>query len=178
MKSSLSGELTYLPLQRVVVAQLARLEADHPASRVGEREHQPQREVVVAALVREAGRADLVGGESLLPRLRDEPVARREPEPELLRDLLAEAALGEVRAHGRTRVRLPEEPLEVRGRLVEHAYSRSRRAARVLDLRRRLLVLERDAEPLREPLDRADEIEVLVSRTNVTTSPPLPQPKQ
>ena len=55
------GRVDVLPLQRVVVVELARLEPDHPAARVGEREHQPRREVVVAALVRQPGGAQLVG---------------------------------------------------------------------------------------------------------------------
>ena len=45
-KRSPSGEFTYLPAQRVVLAKLARLEADHAAARVGERKHEALREVV------------------------------------------------------------------------------------------------------------------------------------
>ena len=77
------GRVDVLAAQRVVVAKLPRLEADDPPARVGEREHETEREVVVAALVREARRPDLVGREAALPRLRDEPRATREAEPEL-----------------------------------------------------------------------------------------------
>ena len=70
------GRVDVLAAQRVVLAQLARLEADDPAARVGEREHQPLREVVVPARVRQPGGAQLVGREALLPRLRGE---RRPP---------------------------------------------------------------------------------------------------
>ena len=53
------GRVDVLALERVVVVELPRLEADHPAARVREREHQPRREVVVAALVGEARSAQL-----------------------------------------------------------------------------------------------------------------------
>ena len=109
-----------LALQRVVVAELARLEADHPAARVGERKHEPRREVVVAALVRQPGSAQLLRRESLLARLRREAVARREAEPELLRDLLAETAAREIRAHGLSVAAFPEVTLEERRRLIEN----------------------------------------------------------
>ena len=108
------GRVDVLALERVVVVELAGLEPDHPAARVGEREHQPRREVVVAALVRQPGRTQLVGGEALLARLRGEALPRREAEPELLRDLLAEPAAREVRAHGLPVGPLPEVALEER----------------------------------------------------------------
>ena len=85
-----------LPLQRVVVVQLARLEADHPASGIGEREHQPRREVVVASLVGEPGCTQLLGGEPLLTRL-----ARRARCP--------------ARARGGTPSRLPHRARDSRG---------------------------------------------------------------
>ena len=47
--------------QRIVVVQLARLEADDPSPGVGKREHQALREVVVPARVREPGAAQLLG---------------------------------------------------------------------------------------------------------------------
>src|SRR5262249_24742200 len=59
------GRVDVLPTQRIVVAQLARLEADDPATGVGEREHEPQREVVVASGVDEARGAQLRVGEAL-----------------------------------------------------------------------------------------------------------------
>ena len=55
-----------LPAQRVVVTQLPRLEADDSTARIGEREQQPLREVVVPARVREAGAAELLTREAFL----------------------------------------------------------------------------------------------------------------
>ena len=150
-----------LALQRVVLAQLARLEADDPAASVGEREHQPRREVVVSTRVREAGALQLLAREALLLRLGRETAPRREPEPELPADGLAEAAALEVRAHRRAGGRLPQVPLVERGGLVEHGVEPVAPLARLLELRRGLLVLERDAEALREPLDGAGEVEAL-----------------
>ena len=103
----------------------------------------------------------LVEREAALARLLREPLAGREPEPELLRALLAEASLGEVRAHLRSGVTVPEQALEVRRRLLEHGVQALASPALRFDVRRRLLDLDRDAEPVREPLDRADEVEVL-----------------
>ena len=155
------GRVDVLPSQRIVVAKLARLEADDPPSRIVEREHQPEREVVVAAGVRETCGLHLLDGEASLPRFRDEPRPARETETERARALLAEPAAREVLPHRCTRLRLPEHPLEVRRRLLEQSgQPLATLACRVL-ARRRLLVLERDAEPLGEPLDRADEVEVL-----------------
>ena len=48
--------------QRVVLAQLARLEPAHAAARIGEREEQAAREVVVAAAVHEPGGSQLLPG--------------------------------------------------------------------------------------------------------------------
>ena len=87
--------------------------------------------------------------------------ARRETEPELAADRLAEPAALEVVAHGHSGRRLPEVALVERGRLVEHRVQPVAPLPRLLLLRRRLLVLERDAEPLRQPLDRLGEVEVL-----------------
>ena len=89
------------------------------------------------------------------------PLTGSEPEPELLRDLLSEAAAGEVLAHRSARLAVPEQSLEVAGRLVEHRVQALAPPPLRLDARRCLLDLDRDAEPLREPLDRADEVEVL-----------------
>ena len=49
------GRVDVLAPQRVVLAQLAGLEAHHAAARVGEREHEPVREVVRAPRRHEAG---------------------------------------------------------------------------------------------------------------------------
>ena len=52
-------------------------------------------------------------------------------------------------------------PLEEHGRLVEQGVEPVPAPACLLGLGRRLLVFERDVEPLREPLDRADEVDAL-----------------
>ena len=48
------GRVHVLAAQRIVLAQLARLEADDAPARIGEREHEPVREVVAAATARRA----------------------------------------------------------------------------------------------------------------------------
>ena len=155
------GRVDVLSLERVVVVELPGLEADHPAARIREREHQPRREVVVAALVGQPCGPQLVRGEPLLARLGGEPRPRREAEPELLRDVLTEPATREIRADGLAVGPFPQVALEERRRLVEHGVEALALATRVVGLRRALLVLERDPEPLGEPLDRADEVEAL-----------------
>ncbi len=155
------GRVDVLALQRIVFTQLARLEADHPAARVGEGEHEPGREVVVAALVRQPGGAQLLVREPLLACLRGQAVAGREPEAELLRDLLAETAAREIGAHRLPVGALPEVALEEGRRLIENGEEALTALARLVGLRRGLLVLERDPEPLRQPLDRSDEVESL-----------------
>ena len=70
--------------------ELPRLEAAHPAARVGEREDDPTLEVVVAATVREPDGAQLVQGVVLLRGAGRKPCGtRRVAEPELAADLLA-----------------------------------------------------------------------------------------
>ena len=92
-KSSPSGELTYFARSGSSSRSFARLEAAHPAARVGQREEQPPVEVVVAAAVDEPGRAQLLRREALLARLpREGRAAGREPEPVRAADLLAEPA--------------------------------------------------------------------------------------
>jgi hypothetical protein len=71
------GRVHVLAPQRVVLAQLARLEADDAPARVREREHQPPREVVAAALVDEARSPQLLLREPLLLRLAREARSRR-----------------------------------------------------------------------------------------------------
>ena len=63
------GRVHVLAPQRIILVELARLEADDPAACVGQWEHQPAREVVVPAGIREAGIAELVPREALLLRL-------------------------------------------------------------------------------------------------------------
>ena len=109
----------------------------------------------------EPGSAQLVGREPLLARLLGEAGSGREAEPELAANGFAEAAALEVGAHGHAGFGLPQVPL-VEGRgLVEHGVEAVTPLARLLLLRRGLLVLERDAEPLRQPLDRSGEVEIL-----------------
>ena len=168
-----------LALQRIVVVQLARLEADDPAARVGEREHQARREVVAAARVRQPGGAQLVAREALLARLPREPAPGREPEPELAADLLAEPAAREVLAHGRARLPSPRggarrttSPGRAPRAAGRAASATPRAAAR--SPRTRASTRNRSASHSIAPA----KSRFSVSRTNVITSPPLPQPKQ
>ena len=113
------GRVDVLAAQRIVLAQLARLEADDPAARVGERKHQPPLEVVRAAPGDEAGPGELLGREPLLARLLRERRARgREAEPELATDFLAQSPRREVLLNGLAGVG-PQGPLVERRRLVE-----------------------------------------------------------
>jgi hypothetical protein len=107
------------------------------------------------------GGAQLVAREPLLLCLLREPAPRRETEPELAADRFAEPSAREVVAYRRTGRRLPEVALVERGRLFEDGVQPVAALARLLELRRGLLVLEADTEPLRQPLDRLGEIEVL-----------------
>ena len=104
--------------------------------------------------------------------------AGSEPEPELAADLLAEPATCKVVARYRPALRLPEHTLVERGGLVEQRVEPLAPLALRVELGGRLLVLELDAEAVGEPLDRADEVEVLGLSTNEIASPPSPQPKQ
>src|ERR1044071_824878 len=82
-----------LRLQRIVLVQLAGLEAEDASLPVREREQQPPLEVVVAALSHESGGAQLLTGEALVERLaRERRAAERKAEPELAADVLAEPA--------------------------------------------------------------------------------------
>ena len=154
------GRVDVLRRNRVVVVQPARAEADDPSTRVGEREDEPAREVVVPASVHEPGGDELLLGVALRVGLRGEDgAARREPEPELAADLLAEPALGEVRAHRRARVGLPQVADVERRRLLEEREQALAPLADGLDLRGDLLVLERDAIAVGQPFDRPDEVE-------------------
>ena len=172
------GRVHVLATQRIVLTELARLKPDHAAARVGEREHEALREVVGASRRHQARRLQLVEREAALARLVREPLARRQPETELLGDLLAEPASGEVLANRRGPIPVPEEPLEVRGRLVEHGVEALAPPPRFLHPRRCLLDLDRHAKPLRKPLDCADEVEVLGLADERDDVPPFPQPKQ
>ena len=151
-----------LAAQRIVVVELARLEADHAAACVGEREHEPTLEVVLAARPHQPGGEQLVPGEPLRERLAGERVAaERQAEPELARDRLREVAALQVVASERADLRLPESALVVRRGVVEQLLEAGTAVALRRLLRRDVLVLELHAEALREPLDRAGEIEPL-----------------
>jgi hypothetical protein len=100
--------------------QLPRLEADDPPARIGKREHQPRREVVVSARVRQPGVAQLLARKTLLPRLLGEARAGREAEPELAAGGLTEPAALEICADRLPGSRLPQVPFVKRRRLVEH----------------------------------------------------------
>ena len=89
------------------------------------------------------------------------PRPGREPEPELLRDLLTETAAREVLAHRRARVGVPQVPLEEHRRLLERLVETVAMLLGALRRRRGLLVLELHPEPVGQPLDRADEVEAL-----------------
>ena len=171
------GRVDVLPLERIVLSKLPRLKAHDPSPEVGEREHQPLREVVASADGGQSGRSQLVGRKALLARLLGEPAPGREPEPELLRDVLAEPARCEVLPDGSSGVAVPEKPLEVRRRLLENGVEALAPPALGLDARRCLLVLERHAKAFGEPLDRADEVEVLRLADEGDDVSPLPAPE-
>src|SRR5207249_6388908 len=82
-----------------------------------------------------------------------------EAEPKLGTNLLVEPAVGEVGARRLTPLRLPERAFVEDGGLLEQRVEPIASAALRVGLRRELLVLERNVEPVGEPLDRADEIE-------------------
>src|SRR5688572_721071 len=106
------GRVHVLGLQGVVLMQPAGAEADDAAARVREWKQQPTREVVAAAPAGEPGRPQLLGSETLRPRLGAELVAAGcKAEPEFAADLLAEAALDEVRAHPFPDLALPQAAL-------------------------------------------------------------------
>ena len=156
------GRVDVLPAQRIVVAQPPGLESDDPAARVREREHQPEREVVVAPLVRRDPRRG--------------SLRSRTPAPAPLRQAPSRGT-----ARGGTPARRPHRDRAPRGTRGPAPGVRSPRGCRskyaaawsssVVDPlaapaglvlpRRGLLVLERHAEALGEPLDRADEVDVL-----------------
>src|SRR6185437_3384875 len=104
----------------------------------------------------------LVGAEALFARFAGEqaPVGC-EPEPELAAHRLAEAAAGEVVARERAGRRFPEQALVERGRLVEQVVQPPAAVAPRVLRRRGLVVLDRDAEAVGEPLHGACKVEPL-----------------
>ena len=87
--------------------------------------------------------------------------AEREPQPVLAAHLFAERAAREVVARVRPRRRIPEDALVVGGRGIEQREQPLAPLPARIRLWRDLVVLERNVEPIREPLDRADEVELL-----------------
>src|SRR5207302_4394181 len=114
------GRVDVLRLERIVLVQLARLESAHLAARVREGEHEPAREVVVAALSHETCCAQLLLLEAFLQRAaRERRPTGRVAEPELPAHVLPEAAAGEVLAREGAGVAVPEHALVEDGRTFE-----------------------------------------------------------
>src|SRR6266511_2068507 len=148
--------------QRIVVAELARLETKHAAASIGERKQQPSGEIVVAAPVHEAGRDELFASEAAAERFTHERrAAERESESVLAAHFFAEPAPREVVASKRACLRVPEIALVERGGCVEEFEQAFAVAATGVLLRRRLLVLDLDVEAVGKPLDRAGEVKLL-----------------
>src|SRR5439155_4183289 len=80
---------------------------------------------------------------------------------ELAAALLAEPALRKVRAHRLAGRRVPEIALVERCRLLQQREEPLAVAALSVLTRRGVVIVERDAEAVGEPLDRAREVEVL-----------------
>src|SRR5205085_7389707 len=132
-------------------------------------------EVVVAASVDQARAEQLVLGEAALSRLLGQRApAGREPEPVLAAHGVRQPATLEIRARRLSPGGVPQIPLVERGGLVEDLEQTLAPLPRTVRLRGALLVLERHAEPLRQPLDRAGEVEVLAlldERNDVAADP-------
>ena len=173
------GGVDVLPSQRIVVAELARLEADDPPPRIREREHQPEREVVVATGVREARGLHLLDGEASLARLRDEPGSRA-------RDRDGTRACSPPRVPRPARYSRTGAPASVSQSIrSKYAVACSRRA--VSRSRRCRAASSRgdDSSYSSGTRNRSASHSIAptksrfsVSWTKRTTSPPLPQPKQ
>src|SRR5262249_5063389 len=149
-------------LQRVVVVELSRLEAPYAAARVGEWEHDTALEVVVPPAVAQPDCAQLVLRVALLHGARREPRrARRIAEPELAADLFLEPPRRGAAPRARRRRGLPQRPRVELGRPLKERPQSLLALPLPLLLGRRLLVLELDAEPPRQELDRVDELDVL-----------------
>ncbi len=147
---------------RVVVPHAPRAEAEDPAARVGEREDEPPGVGVVAAAVDEADGDEVLLREALGASLLGEHrPAGREPEPVLAAHGLREAPTRQVLTRLGAGGRVPEVALIEGGRLLEEREQARAALALRLGLRRCLFVRERNAVALREPLDRAGEVEPL-----------------
>jgi hypothetical protein len=156
------GRVDVLRAERVVLSQPTSLKAAHPPACIGERKEQPSGEVVVSAPVDEAGARELGRAEALITRLpRQRRAAGGEPKPVVAADLLPQPALTQVLACGLSRRGVPEVALVEARRLLEQRQEPLASAPRRVAFRRGLLVLERYAVPLGEPLDRLREVELL-----------------
>src|SRR6185503_17892652 len=113
------------------------------------------------AAVHEPGGRELSRSEAFLARLsRQRLAARREAEPVLVADLLAEGAARQVLACRCAGCGIPEVALvEARGLLEQCEQALAPAPLRVL-LRRRLVVLEGHPVALGEPFDRLREVEL------------------
>src|SRR5262249_55586961 len=149
-----------LAAERVVLAQLARLEADDAAARIAEREHEPPLEVVAAAAADQARGSELRLAESSLAGLAHQLTApRRQTEPELPPPLLVQTAAREIAAYRRPGRALPQTSFVERRRLLEQGVQALASPARGIGCRRGFLVLDGNVEALCEPFDRADEVD-------------------
>src|SRR5436190_19829510 len=107
-------------LRALLVAHRAGPEAEHLPARVGEREHDPPAEAVVEAAVAtplpEPGRRQLLLAEPepLCRHHHAVPGARRIPDPELAKHVLAQASSPQVLPRARPLLRLPQHSLVVR----------------------------------------------------------------
>ena len=156
------GRVHVFCAHRIVLAQLARLEPEHAAAGICEWKQQAAGEVVVAAAVDETGGGELLPREAALESLACERrAAERETEAVLAAHLLVQTAPGKVIARKRARLRVPEVPLVERRRCVEQLEEAFAPAAPRILLRRGLLVLDLHVEAVREPLDRAGEVQLL-----------------
>jgi hypothetical protein len=156
------GRVHVFRLDRVVVVEAACAEAEHPATRVREREDEAAGVVVVAPAVDEAGCDQLVLHIALGARLPRELVpARREPEAEVAADLLPKPALGEIAAGGLAGGCIPQVAAVEAGRILEERLEPVASLALRLLGGRRLFVLELGARPVRQPFDRLREVEPL-----------------
>src|SRR5262249_23426509 len=138
------------------------LEPAHTAARVGQREDDATLEIVVPAAIREPHGEQLLLRVTLLRRTRRQPCpTRRVAEPKLAADVLAEPPRREVLPRRRPGLRLPKPPRVDLGGPLEQRSQPVVALPPPLLLRRRLLVLELDAEAPRQHLDRSDEVDVL-----------------
>ena len=172
-KSSLSRVFTYLPLSgrrrqspSLEPRSRPRASASGNIRRTGSSR--------CRAVVQQARRPDLVGHENPLRAALRGPVPRERPSRDPLRSGSPSPAR---RRYARTGAPCSDFPAlaRVRGRLVRQRRRRSGGECGAW-LRRGLLVLERDAEPVGEPLDQSQRMpRSPTPGRSGTTSPPFPR---